>query len=138
VTTDEIALVQNSWQRVVPIRDRAATLFYGRLFELDPSLCRLFNGDMTEQGRKLTTMIDTAVNGLSDLERIVPTVQNLGRRHQMYGVRDQHYDTVVSALLWTLERGLGDAFTPAVRTAWTTTYAALATTMKNAARDAAL
>lgn len=138
MTTDEIALVQNSWQRVVPIRDRAATLFYGRLFELDPSLCRLFNGDMTEQGRKLTTMIDTAVNGLSDLERIVPTVQNLGRRHQMYGVRDQHYDTVVSALLWTLERGLGDAFTPAVRTAWTTTYAALATTMKNAARDAAL
>jgi hemoglobin-like flavoprotein len=138
VTTDEIALVQNSWQQVVPITDRAAILFYGRLFELDPSLSGLFHGDMTEQGRKLTTMIDTAVNGLSDLERIVPTVQNLGRRHQMYGVRDQHYDTVAAALLWTLERGLGAAFTPDVRTAWTTTYAVLATTMKNAARDAAL
>ena len=138
MTAEDIALVQNSWQKVVPIRDRAAALFYGRLFELDPSLGRLFNGNMTEQGRKLTTMINTAVNGLSDLEQIVPTVQNLGRRHQMYGVRDRHYDTVAAALLWTLERGLGDAFTPDVRTAWTTTYAVLATTMKNAARDATL
>ena len=138
MNADEIALVQDSWRKVVPIRDLAATLFYGRLFELDPSLSKLFNCDMTEQGRKLTTMINTAVNGLSDLEQIVPTVQNLGRRHQMYGVRDRHYDTVGVALLWTLERGLGDAFTPDVRTAWTTTYAVLATTMKNAARDATL
>src|SRR5215813_9196247 len=95
------ALVQTSFAQVRPIADAAAALFYNRLFELDPALKPLFNGDMVEQGRKLMAMIGTAVGGLDRLDAIVPAVQALGARHAGYGVTDVHYDTVARALLWT-------------------------------------
>ena len=134
MTSESIRLVQTSWQTVLPIADQAAALFYGRLFELDPSLKVLFRGDMTEQGKKLMQMIGVAVNGLDALDDLVPAVQSLGKRHAGYGVTDAHYETVGGALLWTLERGLGSAFTPAVQGAWTTVYTVLATTMKAGAQ----
>jgi len=137
MTPAQVALVQESWKQVAPISDAAAGLFYGKLFELDPSLSKLFTGDMTEQGRKLMTMIGGAVAGLSSLDQLVPTVQALGRRHAGYGVRDADYDTVATALVWTLGEGLGDAFTPEVKAAWIETYGLLASTMKDAARMAA-
>lgn len=134
ISAAQIALVQNTWRQVVPIENEVATLFYGRLFELDPTLRSLFHAtDLREQGRKLTHMISVAVNGLTRLDSLVPAVRNLGLRHAGYGVRDAHYETVASALLWTLEQGLGDAFTPQVRHAWTDVYGLLATTMKEAA-----
>ncbi|MFT4584904.1 MAG: hemoglobin-like flavoprotein [Gammaproteobacteria bacterium] len=129
----EIELVQSSWRSVKAISDQAAELFYGRLFELDPDLEPLFKGDMAEQGRNLMTMIGTAVNSLSRLDSVVPAVQALGRRHVGYGVTDTHYDTVGAALLWTLEQGLGEAYTSEVAGAWTETYSILASVMKDAA-----
>jgi hemoglobin-like flavoprotein len=132
MTPEQIELVKSSWTQVVPIADTAAKLFYGRLFELDPALKPLFRGDMGEQGRKFMRMIGTAVTGLDQLDRIVPAVKNLGVRHATYGVQDSHYDTVGSALLWTLAQGLGDAFTPEVETSWATVYGLLADTMKRA------
>ena len=137
MTPEQITLVTTSWEKVKPISEQAAELFYGKLFELDPSLKELFTGDMTEQGRKLMAMINTAVNGLQNLDAIVPAVQDLGRRHVGYGVKDEHYDTVAAALLWTLGQGLGDAFTDDVKQAWTDTYVLLATTMKDAAASVA-
>ena len=137
MTPEQVTLVTTSWEKVKPISDTAAELFYGKLFELDPSLKALFTGDMTEQGRKLMAMINTAVNSLKNVEAIVPAVQDLGRRHVGYGVKDEHYDTVAAALLWTLEQGLGDAFTDDVKQAWTDTYVLLATTMKDAAASVA-
>lgn len=133
MTPEEIALVQGSWQKVVPIKDTAAELFYGKLFELDPTLRPLFVSDIKEQGRKLMTMISLAVNGLTRLDTLVPAVQDLGRRHVGYGVKDEHYATVATALVWTLEQGLGAAFTPDVKAAWVKTYGVLAGTMKSAA-----
>jgi hemoglobin-like flavoprotein len=133
MTPEQVFLVEKSWRQVLPIADTAAELFYTRLFTLDPSVKPLFKGDMKTQGKKLMAMIGTAVGGLSKLESLVPAVQDLGRRHVKYGVRDQHYDTVGAALLWTLEQGLGEAFTPDVKSAWTTVYGVLATTMKDAA-----
>lgn len=137
MTPEQAVLVKNSWAMVTPIADKAAELFYGKLFELDPELKPLFKGDMTEQGRKLMSMINTAVNGLDKLEAIVPAVEKLGERHVAYGVKDKDYDTVGAALLWTLGAGLGDAFTPDVKEAWTVTYGVLAGTMKSAAAKAA-
>lgn len=137
LTPEQISLVRESWNKVVPIADQAAELFYGRLFELDPSLKPMFKSDMTEQGRKLTRMIGIAVDGLDRLDEIVPAVQDLGVRHLDYGVKNSHYDTVGEALLWTLSQGLGPAFTPAVKSAWTDVYTLLANTMKDAARMAA-
>lgn len=137
MTPEQALLVKTSWEKVVPISETAAELFYGKLFELDPSLKDLFKGDMKEQGEKLMKMINTAVSGLDKLEAIVPAVQQLGVRHVAYGVKDQHYDTVGAALLWTLETGLGEAFTDEVKDAWATVYGVLADTMKAAAADAA-
>lgn len=137
MTPEKVKLVQSSFEKVLPIAETAAELFYGKLFELDPELKSLFKGDMKEQGRKLMAMIRTAVNGLNDLPSIVPAVQDLGKRHVDYGVTDAHYDTVGEALLWTLEQGLGEAFTPETKDAWTEVYVLLATTMKDAAAKAA-
>jgi len=137
MTPEQTKLVQESWDQVKPIADQAAELFYGRLFESDPALKPLFKGDMQAQGRKLMTMIGTAVSGLSKLDSIVPAVQDLGRRHVGYGVKASDYDTVGASLLWTLEQGLGDAFTDDVRAAWTETYRTLAGVMIDASEDAA-
>jgi hemoglobin-like flavoprotein len=137
LTPEQVTLVRETWAQVVPIADKAAGLFYGKLFELDPALKPLFKGDMTEQGQKLTKMIGIAVDHLDKLEEIVPAVQDLGVRHLEYGVKNSHYDTVGEALLWTLGQGLGDAFTTEVMNAWTDVYTLLAGTMKDAAREAA-
>ena len=136
VTDAQKALVQNSFATVATIADDAAVLFYQRLFELDPSLRPMFRGDMAEQRKKLMQMLTAAVKGLDRLEQLVPVVKDLGRRHAGYGVEDRHYDTVAEALLWTLEAGLGRAFTPEVKAAWVAVYTLLATTMKDAAREA--
>lgn len=135
MTPEQIAIVQSTWAGVVPIKETAAELFYGRLFELDPSLRALFKGDMKEQGRKLMAMINVAVAGLDRLDTLVPAVQDLGRRHKGYGVKAEHYGTVATALLWTLEKGLGDAFTPTAKDAWTQTYTVLAKTMQAASSE---
>jgi hemoglobin-like flavoprotein len=133
LTQAQVTLVQETFAVIAPIADDSAALFYRRLFELDPSLQAMFKGDMSEQRRKLMQMLTAAVKGLNHLDRLVPVVEDLGRRHAKYGVADAHYDTVGAALLWTLEKGLGSAFTPDAREAWATVYGLLATTMKNAA-----
>ncbi len=133
VSPQQVTLVQESWAKVVPIADQAAELFYGKLFAADPSLKALFKGDMKAQGKKLMQMITVAVNGLTNLEKIVPAVQELGKRHAGYGVQPAHYDTVGAALLATLNDGLGAAFTADVKAAWTAVYGVLAGTMKTAA-----
>ncbi|PCJ59332.1 MAG: hemin receptor [Rhodospirillaceae bacterium] len=137
MSPEEIKLVQSTFQKVVPIAEDAAAMFYARLFELNPKLKALFKGEMVGQGKKLMAMLATAVNGLDKLDEIVPAVRNLGVRHIDYGVKAQDYDTVGEALLWTLGQGLGDAFTPEVKSAWTEAYVLLATTMKDAAKEAA-
>jgi hemoglobin-like flavoprotein len=135
LTLAQKTLVQDSFATIAPIADDAAVLFYQRLFELDPSLEPMFRGNMAEQRKKLMQMLTAAVKGLDRLDQLVPVVENLGRRHAGYGVTHAHYDTVGSALLWTLEMGLGRAFTAEVKDAWATVYGLLATTMKEAARE---
>src|SRR5262245_8268570 len=117
MTPHQKMLVQTTFAQVAPIAETAAALFYARLFELDPSLRPMFSADLNEQGRKLMQMIGVAVAGLDKLDALVPAVRALGQRHAGYGVRDEHYATVAEALLWTLETGLGEAFTFEVREA---------------------
>ena len=134
MTSEQKALVQTTFAQVVPISTTAAELFYGRLFELKPALRALFKSDLHEQGKKLMQTLGFCVSKLDQLETILPAVRDLGKRHATYGVADADYDTVASALLWTLEKGLGAAFTPEVKEAWTEVYVALAGAMKEAAR----
>jgi hemoglobin-like flavoprotein len=135
MTPQQVSLVRSSFAKVTPIADSAAKLFYGRLFELDPTLRPLFKSDMETQGNKLMTMIGGAVSLLDQPDALIPVVQSLGRRHAGYGVEDEHYETVGAALLWTLEKGLGADFTLDVEQAWVTTYEVLSNTMKAAANE---
>ncbi|MGB7922120.1 MAG: globin family protein [Pyrinomonadaceae bacterium] len=133
MTPEQKRLVQRSFEQVAPIADAAAGLFYGRLFELDPALRPLFKGDLVEQGRKLMQMIGVVVKGLDRFDELLPAAQALGQRHTGYGVRDEHYETVGAALLWTLGEGLGTAFTHDVKEAWTAAYGAITSAMKPSA-----
>ena len=137
MTPEDIKLIQTSWTKVLPISEKAAELFYGKLFELDPKVKSLFKGDMKEQGRKLMAILNTAVNSLNDVESIVPALQDMGKRHVDYGVKDEDYDTVGAALIWTLETGLGDDFTEDTKAAWLAVYTLVADTMKAAAAEKA-
>lgn len=137
MSPQETQLVRATFAQLAPIADQAAALFYTRLFELDPSLRALFHGDMAAQGRKLMQALALCVGSLDRLASIVPAVREMGRRHAGYHVRDEHYDTVGAALLWTLEKGLGADFTTETRAAWGKVYWVLAETMKAGARDAA-
>ena len=125
MTPDQVKLVQSSFSKVAPISEQAAVMFYGRLFEIAPQVKSIFPADMTEQRKKLMTMLAAVVNGLGNLESILPAASALARRHVGYGARAEHYPVVGAALLWTLEKGLGDGWTPAVAEAWTTAYGTL-------------
>jgi len=136
MTPEQKALVQQTFTQVLPISEQAAAMFYERLFQLDPSLRPLFKSDIREQGKKLMQMIGYCVGKLNTLDEIVPAVKELGRRHAAYGVKTDAYQTVGAALLWTLEQGLGPAFTPAVKAAWAEVYGVLAGTMQAGAAQA--
>jgi len=130
LTPEQLVLVQSSWEKVVPIANVAADLFYNKLFELDPELRPLFPADMGQQKTKLMDMIGIAVEGLSDIEKLIPAVKDLGRRHaKHYKVTAPMYDTVGAALLDTLEKGLGDSWDEAHKDAWALVYAAIGKTM---------
>ncbi len=129
MTPQQIDLVQQSFQKVVPIAATAADLFYDRLFEIAPETRPLFPDDLGEQKKKLIAMLATAVTNLHKLDAILPAVKALGERHKGYGVTAAYYAPVGAALLWTLEKGLGPDFTPEVKSAWAETYTALAGVM---------
>jgi len=139
MTPRQVELIRTSWTAVEPIADVAATLFYDHLFEADPAIRRMFRStDMAAQKKNLIQTLTVVVRSLDRLEQIVPAVQALGRRHGGYGVRPAHYDMVGAALLWTLEQGLGEAFTPELGEAWAEAYSILATVMIEAAEAAEL
>ena len=122
MTPDQIKLVQHSFAKVVPISDTAAALFYDRLFEIAPTVQSMFPTDMTEQRKKLIAMLAAVVNGLGNLRSILPAASALAKRHVSYGARAEHYPVVGAALLWTLEKGLGENWTPEIADAWTAAY----------------
>jgi nitric oxide dioxygenase len=125
MTPDEVKIVQHSFAKVAPISDQAATIFYNRLFEVAPQVKMMFPEDMTEQRKKLMATLAAVVNGLTDLPSILPAASALAIRHVSYGARREHYPVVGAALLWTLEKGLGEAWTPEVANAWTAAYETL-------------
>lgn len=129
----QISLVQDSFKKVAPIAEAAAELFYGRLFEIAPQVKPMFaESDMKSQGQKLMMTLSVAVKGLSDLDSIVPIVQKLGVTHIKYGVKEEHFPIVADALLWTLEKGLGDDWNEELKGAWVEAYTILSGTMIDA------
>ena len=129
MTPDQVKLVQQSFAKVAPISEQASELFYGRLFEVAPTVRAMFPDDMTEQRKKLMATLAVVVGGLTNLEAILPAASALAKRHVSYGAKPEHYPVVGGALLWTLEKGLGDAWTPETAAAWTAAYGTLSTYM---------
>jgi nitric oxide dioxygenase len=125
MTPAQVKLIQDSFAKVAPISEQAAALFYGRLFEIAPEAKPLFQGDMDEQGRKLMATLAVVVNGLSNLDAVLPAASALAKRHVAYGVKPDHYAPVGEALIWTLERGLGAGWTQELAAAWAAAYATL-------------
>lgn len=133
ITPKHVTLVQQSMEKVIPISDKVATIFYDTLFNIDPSLKALFKNDMEQQKRKLIVSLDMIIKGLDQMDMILPAIEKLAIKHVSYGVKPEHYTLVGNALLITLHDVLGDDFTPELRSAWIETFRTLATTMKNAA-----
>ena len=136
MTPKQIEIIRETWQKVVPIGDVATELFYSRLFEIDPSVRPLFSKvDLPLQRRKLLQALNSVIESIENLESVVPTLQDLGRRHVGYGVKDAQYDSVGGALLWTLEKGLGEAWSEEAAEAWASAYALIANTMIDAGKE---
>jgi len=136
LTEDQVKLVKSNWLSVKKIKEAAADLFYDKLFELDPKARELFKDEISIQKKALMATISFAVAMLNHPDKLVPAVQDLGVRHAKYGVTPDHYGTVGAALLWTLEQGLGDAWTPEAKAAWTEVYGILSSTMIESAKAA--
>jgi len=135
MTSEQVKAIQDSFAKVAPISEQAAEIFYGRLFEIAPAVEPLFRGDMKEQGKKLMAMLTVVIGGLSNLEAVLPAASALAKRHVGYGVKTTDYAPVGEALLWTLERGLGEHWTPDVAAAWTAAYTVLSDFMIGEAYD---
>jgi hemoglobin-like flavoprotein len=136
MTPNQVQLVQSVLPRLVAMKEDVARLFYFRLFQLDPALRPLFKSDLVQQGQKLMAMLGTLISGLSRPEQVAPILRDLGRRHAAYGVQDRDYATVGTALLWTLDRGLGAAFTTEMRDAWIAAYFLVSRTMMDGGKPA--
>jgi hemoglobin-like flavoprotein len=130
LTAQDVMLVRTSFSLVVPIQDSIAGLFYDRLFASAPEVRRLFPDDLAGQKRKLMSLLATCIGNLHDFSAVAPAIGDLGERHAGYGARPEHYAVVAEALLWSLAQGLGAAFTPEIRSAWTKVYRLLATMMQ--------
>ncbi len=130
LTSRQVSLIQSNFSKVEPIAEAAAEIFYDKLFLIDPSLKKLFKGDMKEQGRKLMSLLKVAVNGLNDINKLIPALHSLADRHVGYGVKVDDYTPVGNALLFTLKTGLGKAFTDEHREAWCALYRLIAETMR--------
>ncbi|MGI9387932.1 MAG: globin family protein [Methyloligellaceae bacterium] len=137
MTPNQIQLIRETWQDVVPIADTAAQLFYQRLFEIDPSTKSLFEKtDMARQGAKLINALNLVVENIEQFDTLKPHLEELGRRHERYGVEDHHYESVGAALIMTLEQGLGPAFTAEAGTAWASAYALVSNPMRCVSSEA--
>lgn len=135
MTPDQVSLVQDSFAKVAPISEQAAVIFYDRLFEVAPAVRLMFPADMTLQRKKLMATLAVVVNGLGDLQSILPAASALAIRHVSYGAKAEHYPVVGAVLLWTLEKGLGEAWTPDVAAAWSAAYGTLSGFMISKAYD---
>jgi len=130
----QIQLVRASFAAVRLTVTQPGALFYDNLFAADPSLRNLFHGPIAQQGERLMTMIGSALDLLDRPAMLLPVLRQLGARHVGYGVKERHYAAVGSALIRTLEQGLGVAFTADVRQAWTELYGVISSTMIDAAQ----
>ena len=131
LTKDEIKLIQSSWIDLTNKSKIVGEKFYDRLFKRSPELKELFKGDLKEQAGALMRMVKTVVEGLNNPQIIIPALQELGRRHNEYGVKFEHYKGFGDCLIDCIEEELNRTFDTQTRKAWEKLYGMLAEVMKN-------
>jgi len=136
MTTQQIQLVQRSWEKVKPAMQQAGELFYFKLFKKAPQIRHLFKEDITEQAGKLGYMLTYVVSRLDKLETILDDVQRLAVNHNKYGAQPAHYAVVGECLLETLEEGLKPQWNEELKQAWTVAYGILSNAMIEAQQNA--
>ena len=132
MTPEQTNLIRLIFVQVMDRKLEAGRLFYDRLFSIAPDTRALFGSDIDAQAQKLMDTLALAIGSLRDLPSLVKMLEALALRHVRYGVHDGHYDQVGAALLWTLERILGPAFTPDVQKSWAELYGTVASVMRKA------
>jgi hemoglobin-like flavoprotein len=136
MTSRQIELIRSSWARVTATDEVTFGIgFYNRLFEIAPEIEPMFKRPILEQSRKLTTILDHVIEKLDALDDIVENIVKLAHRHENYGVKPEHYTLVGEALLWTLERELGDQWNDELKFAWTMCYVSISTAMLQAMKE---
>lgn len=132
MTPEECRLVRETFSAIREYEEAVALLFYGKLFELDPSAQKLFHNDLALQSQKLLDMLAAVVVALEDLTPLLPRLAELGRKHAEYGVRPGQYETLTTALLWAIAQALGPDFDAATRDAWHHAMNTISSVMKAA------
>src|SRR2546421_2148695 len=117
MTARQQQLIRETFPMLLEMAGPLSQLFYGRLFQLDPSVRPMFRGDIRAQGRKLIDMLAVLVEGLGHPEQHLPPLHALGQRHAGYGVRPEHYETVRAAFGWALAQALQLEFRGEVKAA---------------------
>jgi hemoglobin-like flavoprotein len=135
MTLHQRQLVRHSFEAVRDMSGPVALLFYGKLFELDPSAQRLFHIDLAVQARKIIDMLATVIESLDRFDSIRPRLAELGHQHVGYGVRPEQYETVTTALIWAIGQALGADFDSATRDAWRLALADVCAAMLEGAQD---
>lgn len=135
MTNRQKQIVRDTFDSVRAAAIPVAMLFYGRLFERDPAIRRMFHIDIRVQSSKLVAMLDAIIESLDAFDAMRPELQELGRRHVRYGVTESQYDTLSSALLWALGQALEHRFDAETKQAWAALLADINAEMKKGAAD---
>jgi hemoglobin-like flavoprotein len=129
-TPEQRRLVRDSLDVLREHAGPLSLLFYGKLFELDPSASRLFHNDLAQNGRKVIDTLAAVADSLADFDAVRPRLALLGRQHAEYGVRPDQYAIAAAALLWAIGQTLGADFDPPTRQAWSLALAAVVAAMR--------
>lgn len=135
MTSREIALIQNSFRQLVHVSDQAGSIFFARLFELDPTFRLLFQGDLRVQSQQMVQTVRYFVTSLDQLPQTLTAMRQAGLNHAEE-IPDAHFQHFCDAMLWTLSRNLGRGFTQEVRDAWAKAFWMLSEAMRVGNRDA--
>jgi methyl-accepting chemotaxis protein len=115
----DLDALETSFDRVAPRGEELVSLFYARLFAAAPAVRPLFAGtDLRRQRSMLLAALVLLRKSLRDLDAIVPTLRELGRRHVGYGARPEHYPVVAAVLIASLAEVAGEAWRPEYERAW--------------------
>lgn len=130
-------LIKGSLETLTPRSDRLIGYFFGVLFTTDPSLRDLFPVAMDVQRDRFFQSLLRIGQDIDNPMTLTPYLQQLGRDHRKYGVRDEHYVSVGIALMAAIRSYTGDLWTAELAESWSEAYQHAAGIMIEAARSQA-